>query len=407
LYKADDNVPEAPPDGLRPRRPTGDPTLLRQSTTKTEKGGLGMPPGELYEIGDAVRVKNFDHEDWTVGKVTHVAPFKVKIPEFPGSFKFAFVERVRDLSSENYTAAKNASSLANDGWIADSYIFDSFILAPGHTRTLRKVTHLALREPRLLKQFPLDRSYTNPSAPLKEQAGLLAICCDHPNIITLHETFESKSHFYMLFEFCLGGTLFAHVSEYEGHTEQEVASVTQQLLRGLSHMHEKLIVHRDLRPEHIMLKNMGDLCSCEVKLIDFGAAKRMRCRGELMTDKVGTPYYSAPQVDNCRAEYTEKCDVWSAGVIMYLLLLSFPGYVRHKVHKRVQSFSASDICYGEFDFAQHDWAHCSKDCQEFLGSLLVRPENGRLSAYGAMQHAWIRKQSPHSPHTSVHTSMLE
>lgn len=149
---------------------------------------------------------------------------------------------------------------------------------------------------------------------------------DHPNIIKLFEVFEHNGFLYVVTEYCSGGELFEYVRSNNRLTEKTISFIMKQIFSAVKYMHEKRIVHRDLKPENIVLefKNMkGSKCDAPpIKIIDFGTAVKLE--KNYLTDKVGSPYYVAPDVLDHK--YNEKCDLWSCGVILYTLLSGSPPF---------------------------------------------------------------------------------
>lgn len=111
--------------------------------------------------------------------------------------------------------------------------------------------------------------------------------------------------------------MFIHIEETEYLSEQGAAKVMRSILEGVTYLHNKNIVHRDLKPENVVFTKDDN-----VKIVDFGTSKVFNC--EKMRQTYGTPYYIAPEVLN--QNYNEKCDVWSCGVILYILLSGVPPF---------------------------------------------------------------------------------
>jgi calcium-dependent protein kinase len=133
---------------------------------------------------------------------------------------------------------------------------------------------------------------------------------DHPNIIRLYETFEESNNIYLVLELCSGGDLYERT-----YTEADTILVIQQLLRAVSYLHEKNIIHRDLKFENILFENKSR--NAGIKLIDFGLSKMFK-EGETMDEAIGTIYSMAPEV--LAGSYTESADIWSVGVLAFMLL---------------------------------------------------------------------------------------
>jgi calcium-dependent protein kinase len=130
---------------------------------------------------------------------------------------------------------------------------------------------------------------------------------DHPNIIKLYETFEDKNCIYFVMELCTGGCLGERISEAV-LTQKEAATIMQQILRALSHMHQMYLCHRDLKPENCLLVERGPLEKAVLKLIDLGSAAHVQ-PGAFLNTVIGTPCYMAPEVID--GHYDISCDMWS------------------------------------------------------------------------------------------------
>jgi calcium-dependent protein kinase len=146
---------------------------------------------------------------------------------------------------------------------------------------------------------------------------------DHPNIIKLFEVYKDDSQVYLVQELCSGGELFDFIVDKEFLTEDVAAKIFKQIMQAIMYCHKNRICHRDLKPENFMLKSKdGDI---EVKLIDFGLSRSFMSFGnsgkeklKRMTTKAGTLFFMAPEV--LSMNYNNKCDIWSAGVILYIML---------------------------------------------------------------------------------------
>lgn len=142
---------------------------------------------------------------------------------------------------------------------------------------------------------------------------------DHPNVLRLFETFEDNENLYMVLEICQGGDVFDKVLEKGNMTVDESFKIYLQFMRAVNYYQGFNIVHRDLKPENFLFHTKNDLNTLNV--IDFGIAKRLD--GKLKT-KSGTAYYVAPEV--LEGSYDNKCDIWSAGVILYVILCGYPPF---------------------------------------------------------------------------------
>jgi serine/threonine protein kinase len=145
----------------------------------------------------------------------------------------------------------------------------------------------------------------------------------HENIMRLYELHESKNSIYLVLELLEGGELFNYASSKNNITIQEICRIMGCLMEGLAYLAEKKIMHRDLKPENMILKEKGDLLNCTLKLVDFGLATQCDV-SEYLFKRCGTPGYVAPEIINAPSNenihYTPKCDVFSAGIIFYILV---------------------------------------------------------------------------------------
>ena len=143
---------------------------------------------------------------------------------------------------------------------------------------------------------------------------------DHPNILKLYEVYSDEKRYYIVTEYCKGGELFDEIVKKGTFSEKEAASIIKQILQAVAYFHDLKIVHRDLKPENVLIdKELNDT----LKVIDFGTSIQIK-DGEFLTNTHGTSYYIAPEV--LKKKYSEKCDVWSVGVMLYILLSGTPPF---------------------------------------------------------------------------------
>jgi len=278
------------------------------------------------------------------------------------------------------------------GFIGTFYMFDAGTIHRGAHCVVRRIVHKSSRRPRALKQFSL-KNVDDGIDEMRRQVNLMTTCA-HPNVLKLYESFADRQHYYFVFEYCAGGKLTEHIDEAyktdEAHTERETACVMQQMFRALAYMHSKNVCHRDIRPEHVLIKTQGSLAGCSAKVIDFGCAKETFTADQEMTEKVGKAYYRAPEVTAGR--YTQSCDLWSCGVVMYLLLIGYPRPQGSKAPKRGGGVTFQD--FGSFFFDRSDWDHVSERARMMLDGLLEEDVNVRFRAEQVVEDEWITRQGP-------------
>ena len=188
----------------------------------------------------------------------------------------------------------------------------------GHYGVVRKCMHRETKEWYAIKS--IRKSKVGKIDVLKREIAILQEV-QHPNIIRLIEVHEDTKYLHLITELCTGGELFdriiAKTQSEEGHfSESDAAGIIRCILDAIAYCHDvKQIVHRDLKPENFLFKTTDE--DAEIKIIDFGLSRHDTTNFGVMKTKVGTPYYVAPEVLN--RQYTKSCDIWSIGVITYIL----------------------------------------------------------------------------------------
>jgi len=201
----------------------------------------------------------------------------------------------------------------------------------------------------------------------------------HPNIIKLKELFESPQKLYLVMELVTGGELFDKIVEKGSYSEKDASFVMRQIIDACRYLHENNIVHRDLKPENLLLETpRSDI----VKIADFGLSKILGDEAMLKT-ACGTPGYVAPEVLQLNG-YGKEVDMWSVGVIMYILLCGFPPFYEEN---NAQLFKA--IMEGRFSYPAPYWSGVSDSAKDLINKLLVVDPKKRFSAEQALQHPWI------------------
>lgn len=205
----------------------------------------------------------------------------------------------------------------------------------------------------------------------------------------------SDGHMYLCTEHCGGGEFFDHIYGKQ-FSEKESREFIRQILEGLYALHHKLnIAHRDIKPENILLKNRT------LKIIDFGFACSATDSKRLV-ERMGTVYYIAPEV--LEKKYSRLCDVWSCGVILYILLCGFPpfyGDTDDEIYNMIRC--------GKYSFEDDDTVHISNSAKNLISKMLC-PETNRLNVEQCLKHPWFNelKHPHHHPHHhSVSTDSID
>lgn len=218
---------------------------------------------------------------------------------------------------------------------------------------------------------------------------------DHPNIIKIFEYFEDEKKMYIIMEKCEGGELYSQILKLNSFSEAAASKIIRQLLLAVCYLHERQIVHRDIKPENILFNSDG--VESEIKLIDFGVAEVYN-HLQVLKDPVGTIFYIAPEV--LEKNYDEKCDLWSCGVIAYMLLCGSPPFAGANDVEIIKN-----IKIGSVNFNKAIWQSHSAESKDFILNLLCKAEL-RFSARAALEHPWVANSETLSPCKEVYISAL-
>ena len=211
----------------------------------------------------------------------------------------------------------------------------------------------------------------------------ILIKTDHPNIIKLYEVFETNKYLYLIMERCNGGELFDKIINNIGsgkmYSEKIAANLLLQIMSAIDYCHKNGICHRDLKPENILFLKEGNEENNPIKVIDFGLSQILD--KDKLTSPVGTPYYVAPEI--LSGEYNQKCDIWSAGVILCILLTGEPpfnGPNNAIIYHKIKNF---EYCFSE------KWKYISNEAKDLVSHMLV-PQNMRYNASEVLAHPWFK-----------------
>ena len=271
------------------------------------------------------------------------------------------------------------------GDIFSKYEIVSQIGAGGYARCL-KVKNKLTSQCYACKE--LQKNKLSDYDSLKREISIM-IQLDHPNIIKLYEYYETPDFIYLIMELCTGGELFDTIIERTeaGHpfTEKEACNIFKQMISAIYYCHSNKIVHRDLKPENLLLLSKDE--NSPIKVIDFGMSIVYK-DNDCMYERVGTAYYIAPEV--LEGFYDEKCDIWSAGIILYILLCGYPPFngddddeIMRNVRKKV------------FSYPEEEWDSVSDDAKKLINKILVDAEM-RPNAHEVLEDDWVKHLAPNA-----------
>ncbi|CAD7938606.1 unnamed protein product [Amoebophrya sp. A120] len=284
------------------------------------------------------------------------------------------------------------------GKIHDSYIFEEKKLGQGTYGSVVRGTHKETNQIRAVKCIPKGSKQVKNLDRFKQEVSIMK-SLDHPNIVKLFESYEDQRNIYLVMELCQGGELFDRIIDSEKFNEKECAILMRQILSIVHYMHEAGIMHRDIKPENFLLKeDRAPIADSTVKIIDFGLSTRFK-PGEFKSTKAGTPYYVSPQVLN--GKYDQSCDIWSCGVIMYIMLCGYPPFYGEN-DKDV----LARVRFASFTFVQADWKNVTNDATELITKMLKKSPVDRYTARQALDHVWVSQMAPKSASISLSGNLV-
>lgn len=286
--------------------------------------------------------------------------------------------------------SSSASTSAAD--IEDKYHIDPRVLGTGYHGSVRECINRTSGERLAVKSIRKSDPSVKPGNLAREIMLLQEV--NHESIIRLVDVYEDDEYVHLVTDLCEGGELFDKIVENASRdngmpcfAEADAANVLYQILSAVSYMHKHGIVHRDIKPENILFTTTDDEENSQstVKIIDFGLARKhhgISFGEQPMSTIVGTPYYISPDV--LKKRYDKSCDLWSVGVIAYILMCGYPpfnGANNCEVYDAVRR--------GRYQFSSADWSATSKESRDFIRRLLQRDPAKRMTAEEALNHPWI------------------
>ncbi|TVU41479.1 hypothetical protein EJB05_15001 [Eragrostis curvula] len=201
----------------------------------------------------------------------------------------------------------------------------------------------------------------------------------HPNVISIVGAYEDAVAVHLVMELCAGGELFDRIIQRGHYSEKAAAQLARVIIGVVEACHSLGVMHRDLKPENFLFVNQKE--DAALKAIDFGLSIFFK-PGETFSDVVGSPYYVAPEV--LMKHYGCEVDVWSAGVIIYILLSGVPPFWDES-----EQGIFEQVLRGDLDFSSEPWPSISRSAKDLVRKMLNRDPRKRLTAHEALCHPWV------------------
>ncbi|EFJ22408.1 calcium dependent protein kinase 1 [Selaginella moellendorffii] len=220
-----------------------------------------------------------------------------------------------------------------------------------------------------------------------------------PNVVQIKGAYEDAGSVHLVMELCAGGELFDRIIQRGHYSERKAAELIRVIVGVVQACHSLGVMHRDLKPENFLLLSKHE--DSLMKATDFGLSVFFK-PGRLLTDVVGSPYYVAPEV--LRKKYGPEADVWSAGVILYILLSGVPPF-----WAETEKGIFEQVLKGEIDFESHPWPVISQDAKDLIRKMLCPVPANRLKAHEVLGHPWARADgvAPDKPLDSAVLSRMK
>jgi calcium-dependent protein kinase len=270
----------------------------------------------------------------------------------------------------------------NDNLITNLYEVVKF-LGRGGFSSVYLVKHLGSGTTRAIKEFAKNKNSHKLPKEIAIQRSV-----SHPHITRAFEWFEDKNYYYLVTEYLSGGELLEAVDKLKSFGEVEVAIIMKQLLSSMAYLHSKNIVHRDVKPNNIMLEAKPNDIEISIKIIDFGLSENCEPYGYLK-DFAGTPLFMAPEV--FKQKYNHKYDVWSCGIVMHILLFGESPFDKYLESDDPNKLEETIVGTKVIDLSRYKDIKISKAAKTFLLKLLEYDDTKRPSAGECLGDPWFEE----------------
>ncbi|KAM0019605.1 putative protein kinase CAMK-CDPK family [Helianthus debilis subsp. tardiflorus] len=216
---------------------------------------------------------------------------------------------------------------------------------------------------------------------VKREIMMLQHLTGQPNIVEFRGAYEDEESVHLVMELCSGGELFDRITKKGSYSEKEAAKLGRQIVNVVHVCHFMGVMHRDLKPENFLMVSQDE--DSPLKATDFGLSVFIE-EGKIYKEIVGSAYYVAPEVLHRR--YGKEIDVWSAGVILYILLSGVPPF-----WGETEKGIFEEILHGKLDLQSPPWPSISEGAKDLISKMLTRDPKNRITADKALEHPWLKE----------------
>jgi serine/threonine protein kinase len=350
-------------DGFRPVGPSAEPGALEEQ-------------GEIGPLSLLLGVNEHDFTDtaaaWSFEKIREIL---VSTSNAERVVRFLVPPPPPMVQFEELAAHKTQSRFADEYTLGKE-------LGAGTFSVVREATHKATGEKFAIKCIKRAQLSSEDLTALVAEVKILREM-QHPHIVKLYDVFQEDKYFFLVTEYMPGGELFERIVKKNFYSEREARDLVKVLLDTIAFCHDADVVHRDLKPENLLLSSLED--DADIKLADFGFAKKSAIQnGDAgLVTACGTPGYVAPEILASKP-YGKEVDIWSIGVITYILLCGYPPF-----HHDNQGVLFRLIKAGRFEFDSPYWDDVSAEAKDLISKMLVLKPAERWTARQLLEHPWI------------------
>lgn len=326
-----------------------------------------------------------EYPEWEYGlQNTHVTGDEERMEiEIKGHRTEHFIAETKEQYLDWLLPLKSASEKS----IKDYYGFIKS-LGEGHFGRVLLAKDRRTKEKFAVKVIRKDRTELRNQTLIQREMDILRLV-NHKNIVRLYDLFETDDKLYFVLEYMPGGALYEVLAKGEIHFSEERAShILKDVLEGLVYLHEKGIVHRDVKPDNLLTTSKE--WPFTTKLADFGLSNFM-LNNEPLESKVGTPFFTSREVITSE-KYGTKADLWSLGVVAYEMLSGRKPF--EGTHTKSVLYAILD---GHYSFPERQWKNISAEARDFVSKLICQDVDRRLSAEEALVHPWIVNEGRNDP----------